>query len=150
MEASLGHTYRSEPPMPFQKLITACSVILCSLAITTTAVAEDVERYDASFKKVVDNCDEGLALENASLVVTEADQRISVQIAELPALRGKAGKRGKLRADAKGTSKSLNVRYGLNGRISDDTLQAVFVIEYFKGKTPVCTQSYRVNGKRNR
>lgn len=129
------------------KTIASSIAVLC-LATGGTVMAQEAGSYAATFTKVVDNCDKGLELSKASLTITRSAKTIEVRIDTLPTFKGKAGKRGKLRAEAKGTADGLNARYGLNGRVSDRSLQAVFVAEYFKGTTPVCTQSFRVIGTR--
>jgi len=128
-----------------RKTITSSVAVLC-LAVASPALAQEAGTFKAKFTKVVDNCDKGLDLSKASLSIATKDRTITVRIDALPPLTGKAGKRGKLRAESKGTSNGMDVRYGLNGRVSDGELQAVFVAEYFTGKTPVCTQSFRVVG----
>ncbi len=127
-------------------LITSATALLC-LAVASPASAQEAGSFKAKFTKVVDNCESGLDLSKASLSISKTDRNISVLIDSLPPLTGKAGKRGKLRAEAKGKGNGMDARYGLNGRVSDGALQAVFVAEYFKGETPVCTQSFRVVGK---
>ena len=128
-----------------RKTITSSVAVLC-LAVASPALAQEAGTFKAKFTKVVDNCDKGLDLSKASLSIATTERTITVRIDALPPLTGKAGKRGKLRAESKGTSNGMDVRYGLNGRVSDGELQAVFVAEYFTGKTPVCTQSFRVVG----
>tara|TARA_R110002096_G_scaffold44526_13_gene120542 strand:+ start:132733 stop:133218 length:486 start_codon:yes stop_codon:yes gene_type:complete len=128
-----------------RKTITSSVAVLC-LAVASPALAQEVGNFKSTFTKVVDNCDKGLDLTKASLTISKTEGSVTVRIDALPPLVGKAGKRGKLRAEAKGKGHGMDVRYGLNGRVSDGELQAVFVAEYFKGKTPVCTQSFRVVG----
>ncbi|MCP4444451.1 MAG: hypothetical protein GY811_03790 [Myxococcales bacterium] len=128
-----------------RKTITSTIAVLC-LAVASPALAQEAGSYKTTFKKVVDNCEKGLDLSKASLTISKTERTISVSIDSLPTLTGKAGKRGKLRAESKGSSNDMNVRYGFNGRVSDGELQAVFVAEYFTGKKPVCTQSFRVIG----
>ena len=130
--------------LPRKSILGAVAAL--SLAAASPALAQEAGNYKSTFKKVVDNCDKGLELTSANLTISKTERTISVAIDGLPPLRGKAGKGGKLRAEAKGTSNSMDVRYGLNGRVSDGELQAVFVAEYFTGKRPVCTQSFRVVG----
>ncbi len=132
--------------MSFLRTTITASVAALCLAATSPALAQEAGSFQATFTKVVDNCDQGLSLSKASLTISKNERSITVRIDELPALAGKAGKRGKLRAEAKGKGNGMDVRYGLNGRVSDGQLQAVFVAEYFKGKAPVCTQSFRVVG----
>ncbi len=131
---------------PLRTITTAAAALLC-LAVPGSASAQSAESFAVKFTKVVDNCETGLDLTKATMVVTRSDRNISVAIDSLPVLKGKAGKRGKLRAEANGKSGAMDARYGLNGRASDGAVQAVFVAEYFQGKTPVCTQSFRVVGK---
>ncbi len=125
--------------------ITSTVAVLC-LAVATPALAQEAGSYKSTFKKVVDNCDKGLEITNANLTISKTERTISVAIDTLPTLQGKAGTGGKLHAEAKGKSGGMDVRYGLNGRVSDGALQAVFVAEYFTGKRPLCTQSFRVVG----
>ena len=126
----------------------ASSIAVICLAVGGLAMAQEAGSYATTFTKVVDNCDKGLEISKASITITNTEKTIEVRIDSLPTFKGKSGKRGKLRAEAKGTSNGMNVRYGLNGRVSDGSLQAVFVAEYFKGTTPLCTQSFRAIGSR--
>lgn len=128
-----------------RKSIASALGALC-LAVAAPALAQDTGSFPSTFKKVVDNCDKGLEITTATLTIAKTDRNVTVAIDTLPTLKGKAGKGGKLRAEARGTANGLDVRYGLNGRVSDGDLQAVFVAEYFSGKRPVCTQSFRVVG----
>ncbi len=128
--------------------IAASIAVLCFAV--TPAMAQEAGSFAGKFKKVVDNCEAGLSLEKATLAITKDGKAIRVRIDGLPVLNGKADSRGKLRAKAKGSANGLEVRYGLNGRVANGKLQAVFVAEYFKGEKPVCTQSFRVMGTRSR
>ncbi len=84
------------------------------------------------------------------MTVSQAGDTLSIVVPELAKLTGKVGRRGKLRASSskKLESKGLRARFGINGRVTGNSLRAVFTAEYFKeNKAPLCTQSFSVTGK---
>ncbi len=84
--------------------------------------------------------------------VSQAGDTLSISIPDLAKLTGKVGRRGKLRASSSKElkSKGLRARFGINGRVTGNSLRAVFTAEYFKAdNTPLCTQSFGVSGKSN-
>jgi hypothetical protein len=105
--------------------------------------------FASSFEMVVDNCKgAGATLEKATIEVTQNGNVLSISIPTLPQMKGKLGKRGKLRAEASASSDGVRGQYSLNGRVTGKRLQAVLVAEFFKGDKPQCTQSWSVTGKR--
>lgn len=109
--------------------------------------------FASTFEKVVDNCkDVGAKLNKEKIVVTQNGKLLMVKIPALPSMKGKVGKRGKLRAEAAAdtASPAIRAQYGLNGRITGNKLQAVLVAEFFKNDKPECTQSWSVSGKRTK
>lgn len=109
--------------------------------------------FDSEFEVVADNCKgEGLKLGKALVEVTESGKQVNVKIPELPTLSGRTGRKGKIRAEATAPTKTpgLSARFGVNARISSDTLQGVFVAEYFRADKPQCTQSFSITGKRSK
>lgn len=134
-------------------LTTFFALAILTSAPNVQAQGSTAGSYDSRFEEVSDNCKgPGMELDKAKIVVTMKGKRLQVKMAEVPTLRGRAGRRGKLRASGEGSGKSpgVKVRYGLNGRVSGSTLQAVFVAEYYKGEKPLCTQSWSVAGKRTK
>ena len=107
--------------------------------------------FACTFEKVVDNCQGvGAKLNKAKLLIAQNGKLLTIKIPALPDMKGKVGKRGKLRAEATGTTEipGIQARYGLNGRVTGNQLQAVLVAEFFKNDKPQCTQSWSVSGKR--
>ncbi len=104
--------------------------------------------YAVTFDKVVDNCDgKGLTLFKSSITVSQTADALSITVPDVPTLKGVVGRRGKLRANAKGTkAPATKANYEINGRVTGSRIQAVFMVEYFKGKKPLCTQSWSVAG----
>jgi hypothetical protein len=98
---------------------------------------------------VVDNCKgAGATLEKATVEVTQNGNVLAISIPTLPQMKGKLGKRGKLRAEASAASDGIRGQYSLNGRVTGKQLHAVLVAEFFKGDKPQCTQSWSVTGSR--
>jgi hypothetical protein len=131
-------------------------LLVFALSATPRAYAQNgamTGKFASTFEKVVDNCqDIGAELSKAKVVVSRNGKLLTVKIPSLPDMKGKIGKRGKLRAEATGASESSGIRgqYGLNGRITGNQLQAVLVAEFYKDDKPQCTQSWSVIGKRTK
>lgn len=141
-----------ESLMIMRRLLPLLTAVLLGTAPAARAQGQSAAgSFPSSFEKVVDNCTgPGMTLGKTTILISKNGKRITVRIPEIPELQGRAGRRGKLRADSTGELKDskLKARYGFNGRISGEKLAAVFVAEYFKGDKPQCTQSWSVSGKR--
>jgi hypothetical protein len=118
-------------------------------AVQAQRAANPAGNYATTFEVVVDNCDgAGSKLDKATVTISQAGPVLTVKIPSLPDMKGKPGKSGKLRAEAKTVANTLSVRskFAFNGKVSGSALQAVLVAEYFKGDKPQCTQSWSVVG----
>jgi hypothetical protein len=66
-------------------------------------------------------------------------------------MNGTAGKRGNFKARAKrgrtGVA-GLEGKFSIAGNIKSRSIEFVFIAEYFKGKSPLCTQSWKGSGTR--
>ncbi|MBL4636463.1 MAG: hypothetical protein JKY56_21575 [Kofleriaceae bacterium] len=133
------------------KYIALTVLCVSPLASAQSKPSASTTQYAVTFNKIVDSCDgKGLKLQSASMAVSQAGDTLSIVIPDLATLTGKVGRRGKLRASSSREfkSKGLRARFGINGRVTGNSLRAVFTAEYFKlDKTPLCTQSFSVSGK---
>lgn len=104
--------------------------------------------YAASFEEVANNCERnGKKLAAAPIRVQQDDRAVSVSIPRLPIMKGKLGRRGKLRADTE-RSRGAEGRFSLSGRVERGQLHLVLIAEYYDGDRPLCTQSWSVSGKK--
>lgn len=104
--------------------------------------------YAASFDEVANNCDAtGMKLERATVQVTQDGRSIAIGIPKVPTMRGRLGRRGKLRAEVPPGANARG-RFAISGRIDDEELHMVFIAEYYRGEKPLCTQSWNVTGRK--
>lgn len=130
-------------------------IALTIVCVSPLAGAQDKSKavtseYAVEFSKVVDNCGgKGLKLESATLKVSQAGDTLTISIPNIPKLEGKVGRLGKLRANSQNIAmdKGMSSRFGINGRVTGNSLRGVFMAEYFKGNKALCTQSFSVKGK---
>lgn len=116
-------------------------------------VADAVGTFATTFEQVSNNCtNTGMTLTKADIKITQVKGRsIRMTIPMAPDLRGAVRKGGKFRAKAKkGRTAIAGVdgRFSAGGRVEGGSIQFVFIAEYFRGKEPLCTQSWNAQGKK--
>ena len=126
-------------------------------ALAAPAAADKTEpdvagTYEVKYEDVANNCtaaNTGISLARGTLKVTKKGKAITVDVQRFDVMSGTAAKGGKLRASSKigmspidGTTAKASVA----GRVEDSLIQLVFVVEYYVGKKPLCTQSWNVSG----
>ncbi len=127
------------------------ALLVLGLASTPKEASAQVksDKFASTFEMVVDNCNgTGAKLEKVTVTITQGGLALLVKVPTLPDMKGKRGKRGKVRAAATSVSSDLRTKFGFNGRIRSNKLQAVLVAEFFKDDKPQCTQSWSVTGTR--
>jgi hypothetical protein len=107
--------------------------------------------YEVKFEQVANNCtDIGMNLSRGTITVTErANRRVDLQIPLVPGLTGTTSGGGKFKAQApRGRTgiQGVDGQFSAAGRVDDGLIQMVFIAEYYKGKKPLCTQSWNVSG----
>jgi hypothetical protein len=113
--------------------------------------------YDVRFEEIANNCtDTGMQLRTGSFTLTQKRGReLEVSFSLTPIMYGKVNEDGKFRAEAKkgGTAiRGVDGQFSVAGRVnvSDRAIQLVFIAEYYRGNTPLCTQSWNASGARAR
>ena len=114
-------------------------------------VKEAVGEYQTKFEEVSNNCkNTGINLSKATVKLERVKGRsIALTVPLVPFLRGAVRKGGKFRAKAKKGKTAIqgvDGRFSAGGRVGDGKIQFVFIAEYFKGKQPLCTQSWNATG----
>jgi len=108
--------------------------------------------YAATFEEVVNNCPEnGYKMDKGTVkIATGAGRKITVSVDGIPDMSGGWGRSGgKFKAEARGATKSAGVdgKFSMAGRVDADGIQALFIVELYRGDKPLCTQSWSVTGK---
>jgi len=114
-----------------------------------------VGTYTTKFVEVSNNCKgTGLTIGTTTTTIEVVSGRsIQVSIPMMPAMRGAVRKGGKFRAKAKKGKtaiEGLDGRFSAGGRVDAQAIQFVFIAEYFRGKEPLCTQSWNVSGTKKK
>ncbi|HLU64924.1 MAG TPA: hypothetical protein VKZ63_01530 [Kofleriaceae bacterium] len=138
-------------------LITAVLALAVLGVVATTASAQDKETarvagtYKATFDQVANSCSGvGMNLSSATVEVTQSGRRVTVTIPSVPIMKGTATKAGKFRATVKRGKTAIegvDGRFSVAGRVEKGEIQFLFIAEYFRGKRPLCTQSWNATGK---
>jgi hypothetical protein len=134
------------------KLVTAFLLAALAPSMAWADAADSlVGRYEVSFEQVTSNCESGgLTLGKSALVVARKAPGITVEVARVATLSGKAAKAGRLKAaSALGKTTGGEGKFSIAGTIDEaGKLDAVFVAEFYADGKPRCTQSWSVTGTR--
>lgn len=136
--------------------ITLVVIASALLGLAGSAAAQSAPSsvvYEGGFEEITNSCskEQGLALSKSTVQLTRKGEVVEVTISGIPTMTGRQRKGGSFRAEAKKpTAKTPDIegRYSATGRANDRRVQLVFVAEFYRGKTPVCTQSWDVTGAR--
>ena len=132
--------------------IAVAAAVVGLVALGSTARAQSkTTTYQVEFEKVANSCrDTGMTLSKAKIELARRGRRLTVTVPMIPIMKGRAGKRGKFKAQArrgKTAIAGLDGKFRIAGEAHARTIQFVFVAEYYKGATPLCTQSWKGAGK---
>ena len=116
---------------------------------TASAAARDAKTYTVKFTEVANSCEStGVSLSTAKMEIAPVGKKrgLSVSIQMIPVMKGRAGKKGKFSARAKKGKTAiagLDGKFAVSGTIAAGKVDIIFIAEYFKGKTPLCTTSWK-------
>lgn len=105
--------------------------------------------YDVSYQSVADDCaGQGMALERGQVTLRQTGEQVEIDVAGAGTLRGTRGAQGRFKAQGTGALRGdLESRLSVSGR-ADGQIQLIFIAEFYRGKKPVCTQSWSGQGRR--
>jgi len=130
------------------------AVVLCLLAGPVIADKDPniTGTYDVKYEEVANNCttaNTGIALQRGTLKVGKKGKTVTVDIQRFELMSGSQAKGGKLKATSKvgmspidGTTAKASVA----GRVEENLIELVFVVEFYVDKKPLCTESWNVSG----
>ena len=108
--------------------------------------------YDVKYEEVANNCttaNTGISLQRGTLKVGKKGKTVTVDVQRFELMSGSQAKGGKLKATSKvgmspidGTTAKASVA----GRVEENLIELVFVVEFYVDKKPLCTESWNVNG----
>lgn len=136
--------------------------LVLALALCSGGAAQAQKRPDqpvagkfaARFDLVSSNCkDTGMNLDRAPVSLEEpARGRVAVTMPMVPDMSGVVSRGGKFKAEArrgKTGIEGLEGQFSIAGRVEGDTIQFLFIAEYYKGGKALCTQSWNASGPRS-
>jgi hypothetical protein len=140
------------------RAVVAGSFALASLAAPALAQKKaDVPvagRFEAQFEKVSDNCKDttGMNLGTAVVELGEPKKgRVDVTVPMVPIMSGVVSRGGKFKAEVKRGKTAIegvDGRFSVAGRVEGNSVQFLFIAEYYRGTKPICTQSWNATGSR--
>ena len=136
----------------------------CVLGVTATLLLWDASAvraqnatsatYDVTFEEVTNNCPAGgMSLNSNQVRITaKGGKKISVDISGAPTMNGARGRGGKFKAEARGPAaiEGASGKFSVAGRANATEIQILFIVEFYRGKKPLCTQSWSAAGTRNK
>lgn len=134
----------------------AAALALLSLAAPAGAQSKGTTTYAVTYMQVADDCEgKGMSMSKGEVsVITSGQGKVRLELAGVPPLEGnQAEKRGmsRFKAQAAAPTKKTGIsgRYSASGRVGKGKLQMVFIAEFYRGKKPLCTQSWSAQGTRS-
>ena len=130
------------------------TLVLCGFASPVLADKDPniTGTYDVKYEEVANNCttaNTGIALQRGTLKVGKKGKTVTVDIQRFELMSGSQAKGGKLKATSKvgmspidGTTAKASVA----GRVEENLIELVFVVEFYVDKKPLCTESWNVSG----
>lgn len=107
--------------------------------------------FTVKYEQVADDCDgDGLELAPGVVVLQGTDAKMVVKIAGVVPMQGRRASDGKFKAQAKGPGAKPDIagKYSVSGKTTRDAMEMVFIAQFYRGKRPLCTQSWTVSGTR--
>lgn len=110
-------------------------------------------KYSATFQEVANNCSGiGMSLRASTIELFQSGERnVQVTVPSVPIMRGVVSRAGKFKAEAKRGKTAIqgvDGRFSVAGRVDDKGIQFLFIVEYYQGTRPMCTQSWNASGPR--
>lgn len=128
------------------------AAVVASVGTAAPAAAQG-EGYQVTFTQVINSCDDdGIELEKARVELTRRGKVLTVKIPKIPVMTGTSGTRGKFKARAKRGRTGiagLDGKFSIAGTTKGRSIEFVFIAEFYKGKSPLCTQSWKGKGSRS-
>ncbi|HUH04956.1 MAG TPA: hypothetical protein VML75_23320 [Kofleriaceae bacterium] len=125
---------------------------LILMAASSVALAQNNGgTFTVTYEQVADDCDgDGLALAPGVIALQGTDAKLVVKIAGVVPLQGRRAADGKFKAQAQGpgAKPDLNGKYSVSGKTTRNSIEMVFIAQFYRGKRPLCTQSWSVSGTR--
>jgi hypothetical protein len=147
-----------------RRALFAALLLLAPAALAGTADAEVAAagegkaapslggQYEVKFDEVANNCQgTGMNLRAATIELTEKRKNLTLTIPLVPVMSGTIMGDGKFQAAARRgrtAIEGIDGKFSAAGRVDKGLIQLVFIAEYFRGKAPLCTQSWNVSGLR--
>ena len=132
--------------------VTLAGVVL--LGGTSIAAAQGNGSYSVKYEQVADDCEgDGLTLgAGAAVAVSGANDKLVVTIAGVTPMRGRRAADGQFKAlsQGPGAKPDLRGKYSVSGKTVRDSIEMVFIAQFYRGKRPLCTQSWTVSGARKK
>jgi hypothetical protein len=137
------------------RVAVAVAVAVVAVAATAAVAQKRTTSYQVRFESVANNCrGTGIALSRAGVdLIAGPGTQLAVTIPMIPMMRGSTSKGGKFSARArrgKTGIAGLEGKFSIAGSVDAADISFVFVAEYYRGKEPLCTQSWKGSGKRTK
>lgn len=124
------------------------------LAGGSVALAQPASgNYNVKYEQVADDCDgDGLTLAPGTITLDGDDAKLEVRIPSVTPMKGRRTADGKFKAQAQGPGAKPDLRgkYSVSGKTTRDSIEMVFIAQFYRGKRPLCTQSWTVSGARKK
>jgi hypothetical protein len=125
---------------------------LMLMAVSSSSFAQsNGGTFTVTYEQVADDCDgDGLDLAPGAVVLQGTDAKLVVKIAGVAPMQGRRAADGKFRAQAQGPGAKPDLRgkYSVSGKTTRNSIEMVFIAQFYLGKRPLCTQSWSVSGTR--
>lgn len=128
------------------------AVLAATLALfSRSARADGTSTYQVTYLQVANDCNkDGLTLSKGEVVLKGGSgDTFTVTVPGVPVMKGTRTTSGKFKAESRGATDRPGVqgKFSSSGRASKGSLQMVFIVEFYRGKRPLCTQSWSATGK---
>jgi hypothetical protein len=129
------------------------TLILAGIAVTAglaLAQPRGGSSYDVTYQSVADDCSgQGMSMSKGLVTLSQTGDRVTVNLAGAGSLTGSKNANGRFKAQGAGApAGELEARLSVSGRAGADEIQLIFIAEFYRGKKPVCTQSWSGQGRR--
>ncbi len=129
------------------------TLALLAVGIAGSALAQPraAERttFEVTYQSVADDCaGQGMTLDRGQVTLRQNGEQVDIDVSGVGTLRGTRGAQGRFKAQGSGALRGdLESRLSVSGR-ADGQIQMIFIAEFYRGKKPVCTQSWSGQGRR--
>ncbi len=133
------------------RFLTAAVLAAALALLSRSARADEASTYQVTYLQVANDCTkDGLSLSRGAVEVKSgAKDSLTVAVPGVPVMKGTRTASGKFKAESRGATDRPGVqgKFSSSGRVSKGSLQMVFIVEFYRGKRPLCTQSWSATGK---